>query len=97
MALASQAVYVGVLGPRRRTQALLDEAGVAGDARLHAPVGLALGAETPQEIALAIAAEIQAMLAAASGASLRERREPIHAQRDGAGAGLRVAAACELP
>jgi xanthine/CO dehydrogenase XdhC/CoxF family maturation factor len=62
-ALASKATYIGVLGPRRRTDALLAELGAAGiDHRLHAPVGLALGAETPAEIALSILAEVQAVL-----------------------------------
>jgi len=82
-ALASRAEYVGMLGPRHRTAALLDELGrAAADPRLHAPVGLALGAETPAEIALSIISEIQAALAAAAATSLRELREPIHARRD---------------
>jgi xanthine/CO dehydrogenase XdhC/CoxF family maturation factor len=96
-ALVSRAAYVGMLGPRHRTAAILDELGRDGrDPRLHAPVGLALGAETPAEIALSIISEIQAALAAAAATSLRECREPIHALRDGAGAGLRIAAACEV-
>lgn len=62
-ALASKAAYIGVLGPRRRTDALLAELGHSGaDHRLHAPVGLALGAESPAEIALSIVAEVQAVL-----------------------------------
>lgn len=61
-ALASKAAYIGVLGPRRRTEALLAELGTSGDRRLHAPVGLAIGAESPAEIALSIVAEVQAVL-----------------------------------
>jgi xanthine dehydrogenase accessory factor len=61
--------YLGVLGPRRRTHQLVAAAAAALGldpdtcmARVHGPVGLNLGSETPAEIALAIAAEIQAEL-----------------------------------
>jgi xanthine dehydrogenase accessory factor len=79
MLLPSRARYVGVLGPRRRTDRLLAELGVtAAPPSLHAPAGLSLGAETPPEIALSIAAEIQAVLAAETVGHLRDRRGPIH-------------------
>ncbi|MEY2879036.1 MAG: hypothetical protein RLZZ15_1416, partial [Verrucomicrobiota bacterium] len=48
-------------------------------ARLHAPVGLDLGADAPEQVALAIVAEIQAALAARDARPLRERTRPIHA------------------
>ena len=77
--------YLGVLGPRRRTLELLEDAPgvVRGEipSSVHAPVGLDLGAETPEEIALAIVSEIAAVLAGTSGGSLRERGGPIHAER----------------
>ncbi|MGD0678429.1 MAG: XdhC family protein [Polyangiaceae bacterium] len=77
--LRSGARYIGVLGPRRRTARMLDEiGGVRSDPRVHAPVGLALGAETPQEIALAIVAEAQSVMAGAPATSLRELPGPIH-------------------
>lgn len=65
VALSSAAGYVGVLGARRRlperlaalTQAGIDDVALA---RLHAPIGLALGAETPREVAVAVVAEILA-------------------------------------
>jgi len=78
-AFASRAIYIGVLGPRRRTASLAAEVSNAllSDPRVHAPVGLDLGAETPEEIALAIASEILARLRGASHAALR-RRESIH-------------------
>ena len=47
-------------------------------ARLHAPVGLDLGAETPEEVALAILAEMQATLARRDARPLRDRVRPIH-------------------
>jgi xanthine dehydrogenase accessory factor len=73
--------YIGLLGPRKRrdqlVHALLD-AGGSIDRELFAPAGFDLGAETPEEIALAIVAEIQFVFAEAGGESLRDRKEPIH-------------------
>lgn len=77
--LATRTLYIGMLGPRRRTVRMLDELGLEdGDRRIHAPVGLDLGAETPQEIALAILAEGQAVLTETPATRLRERPGPIH-------------------
>ncbi len=61
--LNSHASYVGLLGSRRRLPdrlARLQAEGVAAEAleRVHAPVGLAIGARTPYEIAVSITAEI---------------------------------------
>ncbi|MBW3635883.1 MAG: XdhC family protein, partial [Armatimonadetes bacterium] len=86
--LPSPARYVGILGPRRRADELLEKIGrdtllpgidlAAIDLRkLHAPIGLDIGAETPEEIALSILAEIQKMRRDKSGLSLREK-ESIH-------------------
>ena len=72
--------YLGCLGPRQRTERLLNE--ISGDTRylhrLHAPVGLDIGAETAEEIALSIVSEIKAVLSQRSGAQLRERVGSIH-------------------
>jgi xanthine dehydrogenase accessory factor len=83
--LRAPARYVGVLGPRRRTEDLLEELrgeGIALDegalGRLHAPAGLDLGTEAPEEIALALLAEIQAVANGRSGGWLRDRKGPIH-------------------
>jgi xanthine/CO dehydrogenase XdhC/CoxF family maturation factor len=79
MLLASRTRYIGILGPRARTARMLADLGVdAGDPRVHAPVGLELGAETPEEIALAIVAEIQSVLGKATATHLRDRRGSIH-------------------
>lgn len=85
--LASSAAYIGVLGPRKRTERILQELANSDrgfafrgdhDPRLHAPAGLDIGAETPLEIALAIVAEMRAVLAARVGGNLRDRQAPIH-------------------
>ena len=72
--------YIGVLGPRRRLERLLEELGERAPAAgaLYGPAGLDIGADTPAEIALSIVAEIRAVLAGRGGAPLRERPEPIH-------------------
>jgi len=57
--------------------AVLDE-GVAIAAEVFAPAGLDLGAETPEELALALVSEIQATFAGGSAKSLRDRKSPIH-------------------
>ncbi len=86
--LPSPARYVGILGPRRRADELLEKIGrdtllrginlAALDLRkLHAPIGLDIGAETPEEIALSILAEIQKRRRDKSGLSLREK-DSIH-------------------
>jgi xanthine/CO dehydrogenase XdhC/CoxF family maturation factor len=62
---ASGLRYIGLLGPRARRERLLADLGsnaAAAASRLYGPVGLDLGADTPQGIALAIAAEIHAVL-----------------------------------
>ncbi len=81
--------YVGCLGPASRTEALIDELALAGVTladgdrnRIHAPVGLDLGAERPQEIALSIVAEIAAAMNGGTGGSLRSRDGSIHASRN---------------
>jgi len=73
--------YVGLLGPRRRRDQLLNavlDEGIAIEAEVFGPAGLDLGAETPEELALALVAEIQAVFAGASAESLRDRKAPIH-------------------
>jgi xanthine/CO dehydrogenase XdhC/CoxF family maturation factor len=71
--------YLGVMGPRGRTQQMLAEMGRPDLLeRLHAPAGLDIGAEGPEEVARAIVAEILAVTRGRSGGPLRERRRPIH-------------------
>ncbi len=84
--LPLQLPYLGVLGPKRRTEKLLAELQKRqlelDDSHLlenlYAPVGLDIGAELPEEIALAILAEIKAVMMRRKGSFLRERNAPIH-------------------
>ncbi len=66
---AQPPTYIGLLGPRARRDDLLDTIG-ASELRVHGPAGLDLGAELPEAIALAIMAEIHAVLNERDGASL---------------------------
>lgn len=85
--LAAPPRYVGLLGPRRRAEAMLRELAVACFPDwLHAPLGLDLGAETPEEVALAALGELKAVLAGRSAGFLRDRAGPIHAHVPAAGA-----------
>lgn len=72
--------YLGILGPRRRTEKILGEIPINEQYKKHlyAPVGLDIGADNPQEIALAIIAEIQAVVTNRSSGFLRHRHLPIH-------------------
>lgn len=76
--LQSPMAYIGLLGPKSRGDELLAEGGVARGERIHSPVGLDLGGETPEEIALSIVAEIQAVLNRRTAKALRELDAPIH-------------------
>ncbi|MFJ4499674.1 XdhC family protein [Streptomyces sp. NPDC088864] len=82
-ALRLPAAYIGAMGSRRThedRERRLREAGVtdAELARLHSPIGLDLGARTPEETALSIAAEIVAVRRGGTGAPLTGARTPIH-------------------
>jgi xanthine/CO dehydrogenase XdhC/CoxF family maturation factor len=77
--------YLGLLGPKQRAEKILGDLGRDGltitaamRERLHAPVGLDLGATAPESVALSIVAEIQASLTRRSAGHLRERTRPIH-------------------
>jgi xanthine dehydrogenase accessory factor len=86
--LETPPVYIGVLGPQRRTRELLAEAArllnvhdgaISAQTdhwldQVHAPTGLDLGAESPEAIALSILAEIQMTRSAATALPLRQVR-----------------------
>ena len=77
--LSAEPAYLGVLGPRGRTEQMLTELGQPEAlARVHAPAGLDIGAEGPEEVARAIVAEILAVTRGRAGGPLRDRRGSIH-------------------
>jgi len=83
-ALDTPAGYIGAMGSRRthdNRTARLKEEGVTDEqlARISSPIGLDIGARTPEETAIAIAAEIVALRTGHSGGRLAERSGPIHA------------------
>ncbi len=73
--------YIGILGPKKRGDKLAEALGGFRESdwsRVHSPIGLDLGAETPEEIALSIVAEIQARFNQRDGRMLKLRAAPIH-------------------
>jgi xanthine dehydrogenase accessory factor len=86
--LKTKASYIGMLGPKVRSEKIFNELAEEGISisnpdkeRIHAPVGLDIGAVSPEEIALSILAEIRAVFSDRDGAALRLRTTPIH-ERD---------------
>jgi xanthine/CO dehydrogenase XdhC/CoxF family maturation factor len=79
--------YIGILGPKKKLNRMLEELkndGLSLDAdkisTLFSPTGLDIGAETPEEIALSIIAEIQAVLKGKKGGMLKLKEEVIHSR-----------------
>ena len=75
--------YLGILGPKKRTNRLLLDLKSEGyifpaEQELYSPVGLDIGADNPEEIALSIIAEIQAITQNRQAGFLKERNAPIH-------------------
>jgi xanthine dehydrogenase accessory factor len=83
VALRTKAGYIGAMGSRRTHEdrlIRLREAGLTEDelSRLHSPIGLDLGARTPEETAISIAAEIVQARWGGSGQRLAATDGPIH-------------------
>lgn len=86
--LPSNCRYVGCLGTKKRTNKMLlelrEEGGWQPDSeqlnKIYAPVGLDTGAETPEEIAVSILAEMRAVLSKRAGGHLRNINAPIHGE-----------------
>ena len=86
MALRSEARYIGALGSQtthegRKAQLRQQGFGEAELARIRAPIGLDIGGRTPEEIALAILAEMLAVRSGRDGRALKERQAALHARR----------------
>ena len=83
--LKSDVTYLGVLGPRKRTERMLAELVAREgslpelDERFFSPVGLDIGGEGPDAIALSIISQISAVTSGRTGGHLRDRRAALHA------------------
>ncbi len=79
--LATEAPYVGMLGPRARTDGILEKLGAVGSARVFGPVGLDLGADGPEQVAISIVAELLSVWSGRELRHLRSREAAVHAER----------------
>ena len=83
--LKAPVAYVGILGPRQRTERILRNLSAEGstdEGRVYGPVGLDIGTDGAEQVALAVIAEILAVRSGRRARSLRERRAAIHAPTD---------------
>jgi xanthine dehydrogenase accessory factor len=86
--LGSKAFYIGALGPKRRAESILSELRDESDGcdclspenlnRLHAPIGLDIGGDTPELISISIIAEVQSVIKKRTGGFLRNRKGSIN-------------------
>lgn len=81
--------YIGVLGPHKKMNMMMADLAESGihltdiqKEAIHGPVGLHIGAETAEEIAVSIIAEIQAKLTATDTRPLKEKQDAIHRRSD---------------
>ena len=87
--LIKNVIYVGMLGPKKKLDRILGELRDQGAsfteeqlASVHSPVGLDIGAETSEEIALSILSEIKAVLSGKQGLSLHSNTGSIHSRSE---------------
>jgi len=95
--LIKNVIYVGMLGPKKKLDRILGELRDQGAsfteeqlASVHSPVGLDIGAETSEEIALSILSEIKAVLSGKQGLSLHSNTGSIHSRNELAIAQVKV-------
>ena len=77
--LGTDVPYIGLLGPRARRDEILHRIGATEADRLFAPVGLHLGADGPEQVAVSIVAELLAVCTSSAPRHLREKEGVIHA------------------
>jgi xanthine dehydrogenase accessory factor len=77
--------YIGLLGPKKRTIKMYDRMNEENvtltpqqENSIYSPVGLDIGAATPEEIAMSVCAEIRAIFSERNGSKLRLREKPIY-------------------
>ena len=85
MLLKSNISYIGLLGPKKRTVKMytrMNDEGISltdeQENRIYSPVGLDIGAATPEEIAMSVCAEIRAVFSGREGSRLKLRSKPIY-------------------
>lgn len=77
--LTTDVPYIGTLGPKKKLVRMLEELGKSEHLqRVNGPIGLDIGAETAEEIAISIVAEIKTIFSGASAIMLKEKKNPIH-------------------
>jgi xanthine dehydrogenase accessory factor len=84
--LRTSTPYVGMLGPRQRTERIIRELASTesiDESRIFGPVGLDIGTDGAEQVAVSVVSEILAVRSGRTPASLRERRTPIHAEVNG--------------
>lgn len=87
MLISFEIPYLGVLGPKKKLDKMLEalkneglNLGEEDFLRIFGPIGLDIGAEAPEEIALSVVAEIKAVLEGKKGTYLRDKTGPIHSE-----------------
>jgi xanthine/CO dehydrogenase XdhC/CoxF family maturation factor len=76
---ATDVPYIGVLGPRARTERIVGDLPPRSRDRIFGPVGLDLGADGPEQVAVSILAELLAVSTGREPQHLRERQVSVHA------------------
>ncbi|KQO20692.1 alanine dehydrogenase [Flavobacterium sp. Leaf82] len=83
--LKTNCPYIGILGPKTKLNRMLDDLLIEGIKvteeqlqRIYGPIGLDIGAETSEEIALSVIAEIKAVISRKNGTSLKYKEGKIH-------------------
>ena len=77
--LGTDVPYIGLLGPRARGDEILHQIDAVATGRLFAPVGLRLGADGPEQVAVSIVAELLAVVTSSAPRHLRDEEGVIHA------------------
>ena len=88
--LNTPASYIGCLGPKKKLDRMLQEmendgmSFVEGQlSKVYGPIGLDIGADTAEEVAIAIIAEVKAVMSKRNAASLKWKNAPIHERFNG--------------
>lgn len=83
--LEAKVPYIGILGPKTKLNRMFDDISKEGITindeqliRIYGPVGLDIGAETSEEIAISVVAEIKAVMSGKTGTSLKYKTQKIH-------------------